>query len=342
MNKRKALSFGLVLAAALLLTLLKVPLASSQGVTLVAAQVTGELPVKDPNSALWQKATALQVPLSAQTVTMPILRETRVKSVTARAIHNGKQIAFLIEWDDDTQNVKMVRIQDFRDAVAVEFPQVQGQPFICMGMVGGNVNIWHWKADWQADIAAWQDVETQYPNMNVDQYPFAKGDMPSPADYQDANYLPAMASGNLFAMPRVSPVEDLVAGGFGTLTTEGKAGQNVQGNGVWENNRWRVIFSRDLTSPDADDVVFEPGQVYSVAFAAWDGANNERNGMKSTSQWTSLQLEGGAATPTSQQTAAPAGAAGLPVNLIMSIVIGVLVLLLIIGAIIYIRLPQGN
>src|SRR5512139_3754537 len=104
MNKRKTLSFGLVLAAALLLTLLKVPLASSQGVTLMAAQVTGDLPVKDPNSAVWQKATPLQVPLSAQTVTKPIMRTTKVKSVSVRALHNDKQIAFLVEWDDDTKN----------------------------------------------------------------------------------------------------------------------------------------------------------------------------------------------------------------------------------------------
>jgi len=339
MNRRKALSFGLVLATALLLTLLKVPLASSQGVTLVAAQVPGDLPVNDPNAEMWQKVTALQVPLSAQTVTRPILRETKVKSVSVRALHNDKQIAFLVEWDDDTKNDSMVRVQDFRDAAALQFPQVQGQPFFCMGMQGGNVNIWHWKADWQADIAAWQDMESQYPNMNVDQYPFAKGDQPSPADYQDANYVPAMASNNLFAMPRVSPVEDLVAGGFGTLTSEGSAGQNVQGSGVWENNRWRVIFSRDLTSSEADDVSFASGQVYSVAFAAWDGANGERNGMKSTSQWTSLQLEGAAvAAPAAGQ----AQAAGLPVNLIMSIVIGVLVLLVIVGAIIYIRLPDGG
>ncbi len=339
MNKRKALSFGLVLIAALFLTLLKVPLASSQGVTLIAAQVTGDLPVKDPNAELWQKATPLQVPLSAQTVTKPVIRETKVKSVSVRAVHNDKQIAFLVEWDDDTKNDEMVRVQDFRDAVALQFPQVQGQPFFCMGMQGGNVNIWHWKADWQADIAAWQDMESLYPNMDVDQYPFAKGDKPSPADYQDANYVPAMASNNLFAMPRLSPVEDLVAGGFGTLTSEGATGQNVQGSGVWENNRWRVIFSRDLTSTEKDDVSFAMGQVYSVAFAAWDGANAERNGMKSTSQWTSLQLEGqGATTPVAGQ----AKPAVLPVNLIMSVVIGVLVLLVIVGAIIYMRLPDGG
>ncbi|MFN3742872.1 MAG: ethylbenzene dehydrogenase-related protein [Anaerolineales bacterium] len=334
MNRRKffALIFFLLLTVGL--NLLKVPLASSQGTTLVAAQIAGDLPLNDPNSPLWQKTTAVEVPLSAQTVIKPILRQTRVKSVTARALHNGAQIAFLVEWQDDTKNDQMLRVQDFRDAVALQFPQVTGQPFFCMGMQGGNVDIWHWKADWQADLLAWQDMENVYPNMAVDQYPFAQGERPHPADYQDTNYLPALAANNLFAMPRLSPVEDLVAGGFGTLTAQPAAGQNVQGFGVWENGRWRVIFSRDLNSPEADDVKFSPGQVYSVAFAAWDGANGERNGEKSTSQWVSLQLERRA------RPEAAAQAGRLSNQTILLIIMGVLVLLIAIGTVIYFRLPD--
>ena len=338
MNKRRFLSLGLILVAALLLTFLKVPLASSQGVTLEAAQVSGDLPLEDPASDIWQSATAIEVPLSAQNVTKPMLIETRVKSVSVRALHNSEQIAFLVEWDDDTKNDQTIRVQDFRDAAAIQFPRVAGQPFFCMGMQGGSVNIWHWKADWQADIAAWQDMEALYPDMNVDQYPFAQGELPAPLDYQDVNYVPAMAAENLFAMPRLSPVEDLVAGGFGSLTAEPAEAQNVQGIGVWENNRWRVIFGRDIVSSDADDASFDHGQVGSVAFAAWDGANGERNGMKSTSQWVSLQLEGRG--PAAPGEAVSEQAAGAPVNLIMAILIGVLVLLLIVGTIIYFRLPD--
>jgi DMSO reductase family type II enzyme heme b subunit len=337
MYRRKFLTLSLFLALAVALTLLRVPLASSQGPTLIAAQVTGDLPTNDPNSPLWQKATALEVPLSAQTVTKPILRQTRVKSITARALHNNRQIAFLVEWLDDTQNDQMLRVQDFRDAVALQFPQVTGQPFFCMGMQGGNVDIWHWKADWQADLIAWQDMESVYPNMAVDQYPFAQGQSPHPADYQDTSYLPALAANNLFAMPRLSPVEDLVAGGFGTLTAQPASGQNVQGFGIWESGRWRVIFSRDLTSPEADDVKFSPGQVYSIAFAAWDGANGERNGEKSTSQWISLQLEGQAAS-----AAGAAQAGRLSNQAILLIIIGVLILLIAIGSVIYFRLPDGG
>lgn len=315
MTKRSLSTLGLILALATTLTFFKVPVASLQSITLVAAQVSGDLPVSDPDSVLWQQATALEVPLSAQTIAKPILPETKIKAVTARALHNAEQLAVLVEWADETEDDQMVRVQDFRDAVALQFPLAEGQPFFCMGQQGGSVNIWHWKADWQADIAARQDMETVYPNMNVDQYPFTAAPLPGPGDYTDVNYVPALATGNLFAAPQASAVEDLIAGGFGSLTTQPVDGQNVQGYGVWADGRWRVIFSRSLDSIEPDDVVFVPGQVYSLAFAAWDGTNGERNGQKSTSQWVSLQLEGAAApvqAPSQPTAAAPAAASDQP------------------------------
>jgi hypothetical protein len=332
MNKRSLLLFSLILALAAALTFFKVPLASSQGVTVVAAEVAGELPTANPDSDLWAQAAAVEVPLSAQNVTRPMLLGARVKAVTARALHNGSQIAILVEWADETQDDSMVRVQDFRDAVAVQFPLVEGQPFFCMGQAGGNVNIWHWKADWQADIAARLDMEALYPNMYVDQYPFTSASEPvkaGAADYTDANYLPALAAGNLFASAaRTSPVEDLIAGGFGSLTSQPAEGQNVQGYGVWANGRWRVIFSRDFSSTEAADVAFAPGKVYSMALAAWDGANAERNGQKSTSQWVSLQI-GGAAAPAAKpaEPAAPFDWTGpafvfIPMALVAFLVMG--------------------
>lgn len=335
MKKRNVLLFLIVVNLGAVFYLFKAPLASSQGVTLMAPQVSGDIPETDLASPLWDETTAVAIPLSAQAVSKPIARETRVKSVTARAIHNGSRIAFLVEWEDATKNETMLRVQDFRDAVALQFPQVSGQPFFCMGMQGGNVNIWHWKADWQADLIAWQDMEAAYPDMNVDQYPFAQGELPSPADYQDVNYVPATAAGNLFAAPHISPVEDLVAGGFGSLTAETADGQNVQGYGEWADGKWRVIFSRDLVSSEADDASFTPGSVYSVAFAAWDGDNAERNGEKSTSQWISLQLEG---RPAAQAPTAEAG--GDSHNTIKLIILGVLAVLIVAGTVIYIRLPN--
>lgn len=352
---------GVVLLA-LLLTWLRAPLVSSQGLTLVAAHVAGDLPLTDPLDERWQAATALVVPLSAQMIARPVLPEARVKAVTVRALHNETQLALALEWADDTQNDQSVRVQDFRDGAAVQFPLAAGLPFYCMGQQGGDVNIWHWKADWQAAIIAQQTAPENtddqggvrllatYPNFYVDQYPFTASSTDAAdnvilASYADVNYLPSRAAGNLMASAvHASPVEDLMAGGFGSLTSQAPAAQNVQGYGAWENGRWRVIFYRDLLSPEGTDVSFTLDQPYSVAFAAWDGANGERNGEKSTSQWVTLQL---ASAPAAAETA-PATAATAPVRTITGFSILMLtglltLLLLLIGAVfLYFRLPEGN
>jgi len=145
--------------------------------------------------------------------------------------------------------------------------------------------------------------------MYVDYYPFTQGNLSvaaSPQDYTDLNYLPALAAGNLLASAnRTSPIEDLVAGGFGTITSQPVDQQNVAGSGSWADGRWKVVFARDLISPEAEDVGLRVGQVFPLAFAVWDGSNRERDGQKSTSQWISLQLE---QAPPLQEAAARAAA----------------------------------
>ena len=334
-TRSRLMLVGLI-ALAIALTSFKIPLASSQGLTLLAINVDGDLPLQDPDSALWQKSTAIEVPLSAQTITTPRLNSTNVKSVTARALHNDKQLAVLVEWADPTKNDSTVRIQDFRDAVAVQFPLVDGQPFICMGQADGNVNIWQWKADWQADIAARKDMETAYPDMDVDLYPFAKTAYPAPTDYADPNYVPAFQAGNLFAALHTTPVENLIAGGFGTLTSLPPADQPVQGYGTWSNGKWRVIFSRDLASLSPDDVKFEAGKIYSMAMAAWDGANDERNGQKSVSQWIAMSINKPLAKTTSG-TVTP-----LDMGTIVNLSIAAALLLFAIGVSIAWRVEQKH
>lgn len=340
---RKRLWWMSIFSLAALLTLYRVPLVSSQGVVITVARVEGEVPARDSASPEWQKATAIEVPLSAQQVTKPFLLNASVRTVTVRALHNDAQIAILVEWEDATENAQMVRVQDFRDAVALQFPLAAGPPFYCMGQAGANVNIWHWKADWQADLIARADMHTVYTDMYVDAYTFAdpeKGKQASIADYSETQYVPAMAVGNLFANTSLnSPVEDLIAGGFGSLTAQLPEEQNVQGYGVWENERWKVIFTRMLQSPDEADVNFVPGKEYAISFAVWDGANQERNGQKSTSQWVTFVLEGAPAP--AQQPAAPAPAApseALP--LYFWIIVGGIALLFILGVAIYIKLPE--
>ncbi len=336
-HPRLMLSSLIVLAIAL--TFFKIPLASSQSLTLLAVHVDGDLPLADPDSVLWKRSTAIDVPLSAQTISLPRLNNTNVKAVTARALRNDQQVAILVEWADTTENASTVRVQDFRDAVAVQFPLVEGEPFICMGQADGNVNVWHWKADWQADLAARQDMETVYPNINVDQYPFAKTAFPAPADYADPNYVPAFAAGNSFAAVHTSPVENLIAGGFGSLTTLPPDDQPVQGHGVYADGKWRVIFSRDLTALSSDDAKFEAGKIYPMAIAAWDGANNERNGQKSVSAWIALSVS---RTPTAKPEAVVPSAPPIDLGLLSILLLSIVAIITAIGLMIGWRVEQKH
>jgi len=45
-----------------------------------------------------------------------------------------------------------------------------------------------------------------------------------------------------------------------------------------------------LKTSDANDVQFKSGASVPIAFAVWDGANVERNGMKGISTWFTLKL----------------------------------------------------
>ena len=281
---------GLLLA--LVAVWLRVPLASSQGLTVTVPAVDGPLPMTEIDSALWQQATAVEVPLSAQIIARPIQPQTNIHAVTVRGLHNGDELALLVEWADPTRNESSLRPEDFRDGVAVQFPLAEGLPFFCMGQQGGDVNIWHWKADWQADILAQRTLRDTFPNMYVDYYQFTEeGGDPLLAAYTDVNYLPSLAAQNLMgALTHDTPVENLIAGGFSALTGLPADRQTVHGHGEWHDGVWRVIFGRKLNATAPEDVALATDTVYSVAFAAWDGANQERNGIKSTSQWVSLQL----------------------------------------------------
>ncbi|MFU8772513.1 MAG: ethylbenzene dehydrogenase-related protein, partial [Anaerolineales bacterium] len=270
--------------------------------------------------------------------------ETNVREVVARALQSEDTLAIMLEWVDQTPNDSVVKVQDFSDMAALQFSLSDGQPFFCMGQEGGDVNIWAWKADWQSDLLAWQDLEDVYEGMYVEQYPFTQveGDQqPGPGDYIETAYLPALEVGNLVAVPgRGTPVENLVAGGFGTLTALPVQQETIQGYGEWADGKWRVIFSRQLNVDTSKEVNFEPGRMYSLAIAVWDGEFGERNGQKSTSQWLSMQV-------TSELPARPPAAvepAAMPwwrsAEIVGFILVGGVVLLLIIGAIIYLRLPE--
>lgn len=90
---------------------------------------------------------------------------------------------------------------------------------------------------------------------------------------------------------RASSVEDLIGGGFSTLTTKEKQGR-VQGRATWKDGMWRVVMRRPLSSEEQEnEAKLVPGRIQTVSFAVWNGENKERNGQKAIAPWFQLSLD---------------------------------------------------
>lgn len=260
----------------------------------LAAVKVDALP-RGPDDAAWDKVPASEVVLH-----LLFARDAAPRLLRVRAAHDGKEVAFQLSWADTTDSHAPLRAEDFRDAVSLMFALKGMDTPITMGSKDKPVNLWQWKADWQVDLEKWQDVEGIHPGMAVEMYPFEKGDKtvenmgnkPPAMPEQDKAYQSGWAAGNPMANPeRKSPVEDLSAAGFGTLTSNPADKQAVAGKGTWKDGRWTVQMSRAFAAPDDCCVALAPGKETPLAFAVWDGAAGDRAGQKSVTTWFRLVLK---------------------------------------------------
>lgn len=271
--------------------------------------ISGEIP--GAASPGWKEVVEeVIVPMSGQVVAKPRNYNPSVKVVYVQAVTNGKEIGIRLRWTDGTRNDKFIQSEQFKDAAAVEFPvkkpELPDKPHFAMGNAEQTVNIWHWKAEWQKDLSGMADMEDQYPDMAMGSAGYYMYE-PAPrgvaidkrttfidngAGKDEGVYKTGAWAGNIFSDPtkRISPVEDLNAEGFGTLTTQ--AHQDVKGSGNWSNSEWSVVFIRSISDSDPNDVQFDKmGDYVPVAFAVWDGSNGERDGLKSVTAWHYLKMK---------------------------------------------------
>jgi DMSO reductase family type II enzyme heme b subunit len=207
------------------------------------------------------------------------------------AVHDGKELAIRLTWRDATRDDRPVRPQDFEDMVAVQLFKGTPEPFLGMGATNQPINVWLWRARWQSGA----DLESVYPNMAVDMYPFEKpatGPIPHPTANQAPEFLTAKAAGNLSA-DSAGDVQgsNLQARGFGTLTMRPRVSQLVNASGSWKDGRWTVVLRRPLQVQDGGGIELAPGEKLSSGFAVWDGSAGDRNGQKLVSIWHDLELE---------------------------------------------------
>ncbi len=206
----------------------------------------------DPLDENWSKATAMEIPLAGQILVTPRHWTPSVDAIMVKALYNKDEIAFLVEWDDSTNRQEDV----FRDAVSLQFPtkipESLKKPYFAMGDSSGTVNLWSWKAFWKEGFGQIAEAPANEPGT----------------------------------------VCELNAKGIKNINVQPPESQNVAGAGVYQNGRWRVVFKRPLNTEDVKgDIQFEIGKLIPIAFAVWDGSNNDVGGMKSVSAWYYVMLE---------------------------------------------------
>jgi complex iron-sulfur molybdoenzyme family reductase subunit gamma len=84
--------------------------------------------------------------------------------------------------------------------------------------------------------------------------------------------------------------ENIIARGLGTVEEMPKS--YLQARARWAEGKWTVVFTRPLAIDGNEGVRLGSGQTVRVAFAVWEGASQERAGIKSFSkQWQELSIE---------------------------------------------------
>lgn len=253
----------------------------------VIAVRSAQLP-SEPGAAAWNDAPVYTAALVLQDMVEPRLLEPSTDKVQVRALTDGKNIAFRLEWTDPTVD-DLPGLGRFSDACAVQLPvgTQADVPAPQMGEMQRPVEITYWRGFWQSMVDGREDtIKALFPNATVDHYPFEAASLQpgSEAQHEMAQrYAPARALGNEMAGPRKQPVQDLIAEGPGTIRPA--AENRSVGRGTHSEKGWSVVLSRPLPTG------LEAGSRTQVAFAVWQGAHQEVGARKMRSVWVPLLLQ---------------------------------------------------
>lgn len=242
----------------------------------------------DPNDSAWDPVSLHVSKMILQDLVEPRLLEPSTAEVQVKAMTNGADVAFRLEWIDETQS-DMPGPRYFIDGCAVQLPlKIETNvPAPQMGEVGKTVEISFWRADWQAFVDGRADsINSIYPNASIDHYPAEAKPLENDPRAQGetaARYAPARALGNRRSGPREQPVEDLIAEGPGTLSPAPNAVS--KGKGVKTANGWAVVITRPMPAG------FSTANPSQIAFAVWEGAHTEVGARKMRTGWVPLILK---------------------------------------------------
>jgi DMSO reductase family type II enzyme heme b subunit len=264
-------------------------------VVLKSRLVDGNLP-SGPEDDAWGTIEAVELPLAGQIVASPRFWTPSANSVRIKSFYNKENIAFLIEWDDRTNE----QAETYSDAVAIQFPtkipEGLKKPYFAMGDSGNGVELLHWKAFDESILTAQgaDDIETETDGgedlEEEETYDDDAGDDEVATEAEQEEVVVAEAAKEEFK--GFFKIKEMNAKGFKRLSVQPDNSQNSLGKGHWKNGKWQVMITRPIFTADKKlDVQFEKGKLIPYALAVWDGSNSEIKGQKAISSWYYLTLE---------------------------------------------------
>lgn len=233
-------------------------------------KVDGPLP-DDPGDPTWKTVSSNFYPLGGQIIQSEKIIYPIIDNVVVKALHNGKEIAFYLHWDDPTvdpilkktttveespapplpahlqtdepeeQPTEELKPQEFPDSIAIQFPTSIGdgneKPYFLNGDSEHSVNLWKWSS---------------HPMKAL----------------------------------------ELTATGIEKITTQKDSSQNLTSKASFKYGRYFLVMKRPLTTSDPKiDIQLQPGQTTPIAFNIWNGSAGETGSKKVISSWFDMILE---------------------------------------------------
>jgi len=233
-------------------------------------KVDGPLP-DDPDDPAWKTVDSNFYPLAGQIIQSEKVTYPIIDNVVVKALHNGKDIAFYLHWDDPTvdpilkksttveespapplpahlqidepeeQTTEELKPQEFPDSIAIQFPTTindgNEKPYFLNGDSEHPVNLWKWSS---------------HPMKAL----------------------------------------EMTAKGIEKINIQNDSSQNLTSKASFKYGRYFLVMKRPLTTSDAEiDIQFRPGQTTPIAFNIWNGSAGETGSKKVISSWFDMILE---------------------------------------------------
>lgn len=219
-----------------------------------AKRLDGALP-ENPEDPAWEQVRFTSLYMVPQLIAKERHFTPSLDSISVKAVYNDIEIALLLEWDDRTRSL----------------PDNQKAVEIADGVVYEDAVAVQWP------VKLPEEGEKPY---------FGMGDAALPVNIWQWKSEASSTS------PQV--VKLLNAKGFKNVEERDASKAGLKAAGIYNKGTWRVVMKRPLTGGDPEkDIQFSEGRFIPVAFAAWDGSNQEKGSKHEMTTWYWILMQPG-------------------------------------------------